>query len=420
MRHAVFAALVAAFTVSSYQVVAAVPAIPQDPERQEQLNRDRLDWNRRTLVDAYEKVGKKDPRWDDPARRALEAAARHISDPLAGTAAGYESYEAAKQAVEAGCDDPMILYLFACMAFGRNSAGRAEDDRRFTTAALAMKKSDYPFFRRYVALYKAGQAKALVAGNSPKVRAEAEQLLSDALALMAQSVQQDDLGPEPERYQYDLIETAQGYYALLSGDKKDAYLRVQHALAEAMVKCLALKPLMLSVHGQRFVDTAWEARGRGYAKTVTDEGWKQFKERLNAARDSLQTAWDLNPRDGKIATRMMWVVLGLQLGRAEMEKWFERAMKADPNNRDACLAMIEYLEPKWHGSMEEMMAFGRACGATKNWRSGIPLLLPDSYRRAAFYVDEAKRKDFLASPAVYSEIAKLFTEYLQQRPNDSR
>jgi hypothetical protein len=74
-------------------------AIPQNPEKQEQRFKDMLDWNQRTLLDAYEKVGKKDARWDKPAREALAAAARYFSRQLTLAKA---VYDAARQAVEGG------------------------------------------------------------------------------------------------------------------------------------------------------------------------------------------------------------------------------------------------------------------------------------------------------------------------------
>src|SRR5438309_768558 len=73
--------------------------IPQDRNRQEQRFRDMLAWSRRTLVGAYEKVGKKDPGWDKPAREALEAAARFFGqavDPVADLA---EVYTPARRAI---------------------------------------------------------------------------------------------------------------------------------------------------------------------------------------------------------------------------------------------------------------------------------------------------------------------------------
>ncbi len=59
--------------------LAAEKPIPQDHGRMKKQFLDRLEWNRRTLQGAYDKIGKKDPRWDEPARRALDRAAQMFS-----------------------------------------------------------------------------------------------------------------------------------------------------------------------------------------------------------------------------------------------------------------------------------------------------------------------------------------------------
>src|SRR5579875_2725668 len=58
--------------------VASEP-IPQDAARMERRSHERLEWARATLGAGYERVGKKDPRWDGPAREALDLAARAFS-----------------------------------------------------------------------------------------------------------------------------------------------------------------------------------------------------------------------------------------------------------------------------------------------------------------------------------------------------
>ena len=67
--------------VSAAAVGAETP-IPQDAVRMEKRRRERLEWNRRTLRGAYDKVGKKDPRWDEPAREAMDLAARMFSEQV--------------------------------------------------------------------------------------------------------------------------------------------------------------------------------------------------------------------------------------------------------------------------------------------------------------------------------------------------
>jgi hypothetical protein len=86
-------------------------SIPQDPQRQEQRFREMLAWNSRTLGGAYEKVGKKDPRWDKYAREALDAAARNFSHVIDPQTYLWDIQRATQNAVALGCDDPLILYL---------------------------------------------------------------------------------------------------------------------------------------------------------------------------------------------------------------------------------------------------------------------------------------------------------------------
>jgi hypothetical protein len=52
---------------------------PQDKAAIEKRRHDLLAWNRRTLQEAYDQVGKKNPRWDEPARKTLDLAARMFS-----------------------------------------------------------------------------------------------------------------------------------------------------------------------------------------------------------------------------------------------------------------------------------------------------------------------------------------------------
>ena len=130
--------------------------------------------------------------------------------------------------------------------------------------------------------------------------------------------------------------------------------------------------------GEGNIDLAWQARGGGYANTVNDEGWKLFKKYLAIADEALGRAWNIDPKDPRIAVKMMWVELGQGTGRDRMELWFRRAMELDPNDYDACSAKCLYLEPKWYGSIDEMLAFGRACVTNKLWGGRVPLMLVDA------------------------------------------
>src|SRR6185503_19500901 len=110
----------------------------------------------------------------------------------------------------------------------------------------------------------------------------------------------------------------------------------------------------------------WDARGSGTRNTVTPEGWKLFRERLAEARKFVEAAWKTAPTNAAIPNAMLQVAVGQQWARSEMEQWFKRAMDLDPKNYRACDIKLGYLQPKWYGSAEDMVAFGREC-LTNNW-----------------------------------------------------
>jgi hypothetical protein len=58
---------------------AAVPKPIQSTLSPEQAREQRLVWNLKTLVDPYQKAGHTNPKWDEPAKRALTEFARSRS-----------------------------------------------------------------------------------------------------------------------------------------------------------------------------------------------------------------------------------------------------------------------------------------------------------------------------------------------------
>jgi len=172
-----------------------IKPILQDPERQEQRRKEKLAWNQRTLRDAYEKVGKKDPRWDADARAALEIAARHFSSSLEPKSDLVSLHNATGDATIRGCDDPLILYLHACSSDPKTMPGPFEVNRRAENAAGAMRRSAYPAFRRSAALLLAARLRLDRPGAPPAARAEGVKWLDAALALLAVSAAEDERSP---------------------------------------------------------------------------------------------------------------------------------------------------------------------------------------------------------------------------------
>lgn len=411
MRRPLYTAAVLLVPLAS---LGAEPPIPQNPERQEQQFRALVEWNRRSLGEAYEKVGRKDPRWDEPARAALEAAARFFGHAVDPCTPEEEVYALAQKALDAGCDDPMIRYLHARASHVPNYPGPAEYARRMIAAGDALGRSEYPPFRRAIALYKAGQLKSQMALIGA-ARKDAARLLDAALALVPKYAPQDEKDPETAKKWLEVaIQVVHGHHALKK-DFKEAFEHVDSVLAEAP----DLKVMRLLVKGDYLTNAAWEARGNGLADTVTEEGWKAFNERLVEAETTLEQAWELKPSGVRAPNLMLAVATGLNKDRDVMETWFRRAMEADGNNLEACQAKLNWLDPKWHGTVDELVAFGRACRETKNWRAGITLLAAEAHYRV---VQTTLKKDeyvkYLNEADVWDDIRSVNEEFLAHYPTD--
>lgn len=386
--------------------------IPQDPERQEEQRRQILAWNQRTLRGAYDRVGRRDPRWDDKARAALDAAALHFSrvPDLTGPEAAHAP---AREAVAAGCDDPLILYLHARLPYGEHAPPPEEYLANNLAAARALENSDYPAHRRATALQVAAGLLIAREGLDDDGRKEAARMLDAALALLPRAVSDDEPSPHPDFGWSAIPLEVYERFCQLGMPRTDAFEWVDAAMA----KIPALEADRLKIKGIHLVHHAWDARGSGFARTVTERGFRAFRERLIEAGEALDASWKLKP-DPLTATEMITINKGLGGNRDEMEKWFERAMKADGNSLRACAAKMDWLDPKWCGTPEDLLAFGRACRNTRNWRAGITLLASEPRVRLATGLAKEEFYEYFSDPEIWQVASETFDEYLRHYPHD--
>jgi len=215
-------------------------------------------------------------------------------------------------------------------------------------------------------------------------------------------------------------------YKALDNDRKPGFVKVHTALEKELPDS-ALPP---TLEGIFFTDYAWDTRTGKSAKDVTEAQSELFKERLARAEAALERALRLDPNNARAATQMLSVELGQGKGRTHMEEWFRRAMKADPGNYSACSRKLLYLEPKWYGSEEEMLAFGRECLATENWNARLPFVLTDAHFVLARYprdqegkidlksdkYSEQPKVEYYQRPGVWEDVKAVYEPYLKQFP----
>ncbi len=286
---------------------------------------DRLQWSLKARLAAYEKVGHRDPKWDEPARKAIEEFARQLAGkPNEGTNSIQRIKDWTAEAIKAGCDDPLVRYLHARFIVDWGNHSGQEIATAYSTVAEAMESSRYPHMVKFYAALRASFAvnNARTGTNVPPQVLQFRQLALNHLV----PVVRDKTSPIEDVYAaaHELMVAVEGN----TGQTETCYRAIEQPLFENWPDSAQANALK----GKFYIKYAWLARGSGWADTVTDEGWKLFRERLDESDKAFQKAWELDPKMVEVATEMITVCLGKQKPRNEMEKWFQRAMELDPNN----------------------------------------------------------------------------------------
>jgi hypothetical protein len=125
-------------------------------------------------------------------------------------------------------------------------------------------------------------------------------------------------------------------------------------------------------------DAAWDIRGTGYSETVSDGKMRRFQTLITMAETMLVIGIDKGSSDPAVASDMLSLMIGegkpAEHDR-EMTEWFEMARMLDPGSVDPWDRRLSSLLPRWGGSDEAVLAFGRSAFARKEWNTRAPFLL---------------------------------------------
>jgi hypothetical protein len=118
-------------------------------------------------------------------------------------------------------------------------------------------------------------------------------------------------------------------------------------------------PLWQIALGMYHIRIGWKARGSDTADTVTEEGWDTLKVRCKLAVDALEDAAGMRPDDELPFAFLMGAARGLSDTELGERAYREATMRA-PNSWAAAAQRIEWLSPRWFGSVEEVLDYARA------------------------------------------------------------
>ncbi|HET6878972.1 MAG TPA: hypothetical protein VFI31_02385 [Pirellulales bacterium] len=167
------------------------------------------------------------------------------------------------------------------------------------------------------------------------------------------------------------------------------------------------------IQGIWHIERAWKLRGGGYADTVTEEGWRGFDAHLQKARILLLQCWEEHPECPEPASELIRVTMGIGgIANEGPRFWFDEAVAAQFDLRDAYERLRWALRPRWGGNHKEMLAFGRECLATERFDTDVPWQFHLALKEIGSEIGD--RRDVYHLDGIYDDYQKLLAGYRER------
>jgi hypothetical protein len=367
-----------------------------------------LDWSQDIFMGGYQRAGRKDPAWNQAASNALEACAYDdvFHTPLPGKSPQYLQ-EQLRAALSAGCPDPLIRHLETKRRRPVSAATKREVADEYGKEADEIEASSYPTYVKFYASLRAGLAyRAASTTQLPEVNAY-RQLASKHLLMLLRHEEIPEL-----QAAVAVFDAAKAFQP--NGTMRASFYTNANQILSVRWTNNALPHVFRARHE---LDAAWEARGKGFADTVSADGWKEFAEQLNDAEQELNKAWELDKSLPETPLAFMDLELPQGRGRIRLEYWFGQALAFPQDQYDAVGNKIFYLDPRWHGTEEICLAFGREVVGSDKFTGMTPLCLNRAHERlAALYRNS--RPNYWTEPQVWPDVKASFERCLQFAGDD--
>ena len=150
--------------------------------------------------------------------------------------------------------------------------------------------------------------------------------------------------------------------AALRGAFDAAFSREQdwtkiYARIQELKKQFPNKTFVALAEADYWIVYAWDARGNGYASSVTQDGWKLFRERLEKAEKVLLDSKDYASANPIWYDEMLTVQSALDRSGDEKTKTFLEGAKKSETYYPLYFTMLNYMLPKWGGSWATVDSF---------------------------------------------------------------
>jgi len=278
---------------------------------------------------------------------------------------------------------------------------------RFTATTESLEKARYSPYMQMMGNIAAAHEILSFFSTEDVGKKEAKKYADKASALLPAVLDDPDLSAEALLTEMDVLCDVRH---ILTNDAEPAMSEILEAIRKKRPEILPL------VRGSVMIKLAWQARGGGYANTITEEGGRLFDLRLKKARASLTEAWEKTPTAG-VAMEMMSVCLGQSDVRGHAV-WYNRAINLRPDSSLARNQRLQAVCGKWFGSDAEMFEFARE--GVERYRKDPTLsystavLICSAHREAGVAAGDVEA--YLARKEVYAEIKDVLELIVKHGP----
>jgi hypothetical protein len=168
------------------------------------------------------------------------------------------------------------------------------------------------------------------------------------------------------------------------------------------------------VHSLVLIDQAWAYRGNAYSVDVDPRAWAPFRQFITKARVNLETHKAVAAVDPHWYVTMLTIARAEGWNRSRFDNLLAEALELEPLFYQTYFTALEYLLPKWKGSLLEIESFAQdAVNRTSKWEGqGL-------YARIYWVASQTQFKDelFANSFANWPRMRAGFNDVIDKYPD---
>ncbi len=172
------------------------------------------------------------------------------------------------------------------------------------------------------------------------------------------------------------------------------------------------------VRGMYFLERARVLDGANKSLLLSAQQRRDFNQFLLSGRADLEKAAELSELDPAPFAALTALSIHLKLPRADMEKWFQRAVDIDPGWLAAYRAKLLYLSPWWYGSDQMMEQFAMHCFNLESSDTSTYIVYLDYLKIRSDRLGRGlPAEQFLLAPETYRMMSIGLDRYLTDYPS---